>query len=164
MWLKSFLKHYGLVSMVVVAGLFYYYYTYRRIPDIPLIGVSATDQKGNLFTPAEFTETPMIVHFYASWCGPCLREMPHILQFAQDHPHFSVILLTDDEPEQVARYNDHPRNVHFGRIESLKALGVNSIPLTYFLKPPGEIVKEKLGECEWQNPNFVTEIIHLAGK
>jgi thiol-disulfide isomerase/thioredoxin len=60
-----------------------------------------------------------VVNFWASWCGPCLRELPHLVEFARRRPNAEVILVNVDakavQPKTVVpmlRRHQHERLTH----------------------------------------------------
>ncbi|CAD8069414.1 unnamed protein product [Paramecium primaurelia] len=49
---------------------------------------------------------PIIVDFYATWCGPCKRLTPILEQKVKEHPNVTLIKIDIDQHEQLANLNN----------------------------------------------------------
>lgn len=75
--------------------------TVRPILDQPVPNEPLTDPAGTSFTLRDFSGQIVIVGFWATWCPPCLEEMPLLQQFAQGHPDIQIVAITDPDDGQT---------------------------------------------------------------
>ncbi|GAB2734137.1 thioredoxin family protein [Nocardioides pakistanensis] len=59
-----------------------------------MTAVIATDTD---FAAATATGKPVLVDFYATWCGPCRKVAPIVDQIAAEHPEFTVVKVDIDQ-------------------------------------------------------------------
>ena len=59
----------------------------------------------NNFDEVVAGERPVLLDFYAEWCGPCRMVSPVIEEIASEHPEYAVGKINvDDEPELAGKY------------------------------------------------------------
>jgi thiol-disulfide isomerase/thioredoxin len=95
----------------------------------------------------------LLVTFFATWCPPCIQEIPSFidLQKSFDDKGFSILAFSVDEGDPapvlklIAKYNiNYP--VILADPEIAKGFGgVSGIPVTFLVNRKGEIVKKYLG-------------------
>ncbi len=98
---------------------------------------------------------PTIVNFWATWCGPCMNEMPHFDKLYRekgDKLSIMMVNLTDgsrDTVESVKKFAEDSGfefPVYFDtQMEAAYAYSVYSIPLTLFISESGEILYQYTG-------------------
>lgn len=132
---------------------------------------TVTDRQGNTVSLAEFQGTPVVLNFWASWCGPCQSEMPEFDRLSgelEGEVAFLMVNLTDgfqETQELATAFVDelgYTFPVYFDlEQEGATAYGVTSIPTTYFIDREGYAVSRALGALtEERLRNGIDMIIH----
>ena len=108
------------------------------------------DLEGNAHKLSDFAGKPVILNFWASWCGPCKMEMPDFEEKYQQYGediHFLMVNLTDGNQETVESASGfvaaegYTFPVYFDTdVDGAYQYGVNSVPVTYFIDPEGYLV------------------------
>ena len=108
------------------------------------------DLEGNAHKLSDFRGKPVIVNFWASWCGPCKSEMPDFQAKFEEYGEdiqFLMVNLTDGSQETVDSAQDYIDGqgytfpVYFDTDYSgAIAYAVNAIPATYFIGADGTLV------------------------
>jgi cytochrome c biogenesis protein CcmG, thiol:disulfide interchange protein DsbE len=115
-----------------------------RAPDFTLTRLDT----GETVTLAELRGRPVVLNFWASWCGPCQLEHPTLARAAKRYQHdarfFGVVF--EDTPEE-ARSFARPMDATFPQLidpQSRMAVdyGVTGVPETYFIDAQG-IIRDK---------------------
>lgn len=113
------------------------------------------DSEGNEVTLASFFGKPIILNFWASWCGPCKSEMPDIQKFYEqygDKIHFLIVNCTDGSRETVEtakafiEKEGYTFPVYFDTTSmGGYTYGASSIPITYFIDAKGNLIAYYMG-------------------
>lgn len=117
---------------------------------IPVLKVATLD--GGTFDLAEQRGKWVIVNFWATWCSPCIKEMPDISRFVASRDDVSAIGLAfgDEEiPDVVAFLAKHPVTYPIANVpiaEPPKDFGApKGLPTTYLIAPDGSIARKFTG-------------------
>ncbi|KAF0119274.1 MAG: putative thiol-disulfide isomerase [Rhodospirillaceae bacterium] len=143
-------------------------------PPAPIPEGTVTTEEGKTLTLAEVHEGRggrlTVLNLWASWCAPCVREMPSLdrLRQAVAAEGIAVLAVSEDATIDQARafltregltglglYHDPHGHL-------AQALGVRGLPSTYLLGPDRRVVATLEGEAEWDSPAMVTRLRALA--
>jgi thiol-disulfide isomerase/thioredoxin len=150
-------------------------------PDIPESTVTAgypdadpgfyfADETGRTKSLAEYRGEVVFLNVWATWCPPCIAEMPSIQALYDqvgDDESISFLLVSVDEDFETARRFMERRNltmpiVHFrGKAPGTYESGV--VPTTYVISKDGKLIMEKQGFAKYDTPEFEQFLRELAG-
>lgn len=152
-WRKPLLVAVGAASAVWVGGQVALMGAVRDRPPLPDITLQTVS--GQRAPLAAFKGKPMVVNIWATWCPPCLREMPVLLRAQQAHGDIHYVFVNQGEtPQQVraylVRHNLPLRNVLLDtRGQLAAAYGVSAYPTTLYVDAQGQLVDMRMGEVTW---------------
>lgn len=105
---------------------------------------------------SEFLGKPMVLNFWATWCPPCVKEMPDLDFLQNKHPHVNIVGLAVDTAPNVLKFNEkvpvsYPLFIagHDG-IQLMKDMGNPSggLPFTILFDAKGQVVRHFLGQIQ----------------
>src|SRR3989344_1020045 len=127
-------------------------------PDFTLTDVN--DKKVSL---SDFKGKPVFLNFFATWCPPCMREMPMIADLARENPDVQFILVSVDQNKtrqgvvgilDAEGFRDLPNVVVLFDAPDFKvarAYGVGGIPRTLLIKRNGLVFMDVVGFKPWNS-------------
>ena len=130
---------------------------------------SVKDRSGQLHSLNDFRGKVVLVNFWATWCPPCIEEMPSMdsLQKTLDQEKFSIIAISvDDSWDSVDTFiksSDLDLNIYSdfeGKVAKL--YGTHKVPETYILNKEGIVVRKILGEIDWTSPKVLSYLKELG--
>lgn len=113
------------------------------------------DEHGAAYDFEQAKGKVIFVNFWATWCPPCIAEMPSMEKLYQDYKDDVVFLFVSNEkPEVVSKFkekNHYQFLVHAALSPSPKLFKTSSIPRTFVVDRQGHIVIDKSGAADWNS-------------
>ena len=129
--------------------------------------VQLTDLNGQLLNIKQYAGKTVFINFWATWCKPCIAEMPSIEKAKNKLSDQNIVfLLASNEsiPEIQDFKNSNTYTSTYLRIENMEALNIQAIPTTYIFNPQGKLVFSEMGYRNWDdsaNINLILKIVKI---
>lgn len=119
----------------------------------PELSIKTLD--GKTFTLADHKGNWVILNFWATWCSPCIKELPELSNFVKAHKNVRAIGLAyedTDVAEIKAFLEKHPVAFPIAQVDTFdppKSLETpRGLPTTYLIAPDGSIAKKFTGPVD----------------
>ncbi|MBN8739836.1 MAG: hypothetical protein BGP24_23000 [Lysobacterales bacterium 69-70] len=110
---------------------------------------------GKTFDLAEHKGRWVILNFWATWCSPCIKELPELSRFVAAHKNVRAIGLAYEDTEVAeikAFLAKHPVSFPIAQVDTFdppKSLETpRGLPTTYLVAPDGSIAKKFMGPID----------------
>jgi len=133
-------------------------------PDFTVNDVDGTPRK---ITLHEFKGHVVVLHFWASWCPPCVEETPSLVAMQLKlKPHVQVLAIsTDEDPEAYKRFITARMNgmltIRDSKHESNSLYHSFSYPETYIIDADGIVRRKIIGPIDWTSKEISNYLLKL---
>lgn len=131
----------------------------KPVPDLPFLDA---DDKPHTFS--DLKGKVLLVNFWATWCAPCVKEMPSLdrLQAALGKDKFAILPLSLDGPSRpkVAPFYEDKKLTNLGiwfdkGRKIMQAFDVSILPTSILVDANGRILGRLEGEADWDKPDAI---------
>jgi len=116
---------------------------------------------------AQFRGKPVLLNFWATWCPPCIQEMPSLVAL-QKQLGDKVIILAVSEDDDANAYQQFIRDHNITLLtvrdtrHSNELYGTFKFPETFVIDKDGKIVRKFIGAADWTSPEIVDYLKKLS--
>jgi thiol-disulfide isomerase/thioredoxin len=130
--------------------------------------VAFTDAHGTRFKLSGFKGRFVLLNLWATWCAPCVAELPALARVAVFAPGIRVIPVNMDrgEVDAEAFLKNHKVKLPVFRdsdVVMLKSFGAYGLPMTVLIDPDGKVIAKAEGPAEWDSPEAVKYFKRISG-
>ena len=110
----------------------------------------------------------VIVNFWATWCPPCIAEMPSLDKLYQAyHDEVVILFVSNEEVEKIQKFKQkhgYQFPVYRAIDQPPSEFDITSIPRTFVINKSGKIVVDKTGAANWFSVGLKEELERLINE
>lgn len=104
----------------------------------------------------------IVVSYWATWCAPCIKEMPGIRRAEEilKEYGYTFLLISDETVDKISKFKNE-WNFDFNFLKSTKSfetLGVYAMPTSYIFDENGQIIETIVGAIEWDSEEMINKL------
>ncbi len=163
--------------LLVGGGVFYFCFFKPSLPvvvqsdyptsfkNFPFYGLN-----GKALYVSDFLNKVVLLHFWATWCVPCLKEIPSLNQLAVQFPESLVILaISPEQSGEIKNFLQGFKNLSSNFIPGygekiLNTFDIQAFPETYVFDRRGHLVQKHTGPKNWPSYTPLLKILRVPLK
>ena len=130
-----------------------------------------SDLENNIFTIQNFKGKNLFINYWATWCNPCLAEMPYMAELYErykDEEDIIFLYLSREKLETIKDYIPKDRSLQqlpiYKIVTDDEFFATSGIPTTFIVNSDGEVIVKDLGTAFWNDKSVFKFIDNLIGK
>lgn len=129
-----------------------------------LDSLQLTDMNGQLLNMQQFKGKVLFINFWATWCKPCILEMPSIANAQRRLNNEVVFILASEESAEETEEFRAQTNYPFvyTRIENIGLLTVQALPTTFIFSATGKLIFSESGARKWDDSSNIKLIQQIV--
>jgi len=136
---------------LLLTGIGFWLFSVWRAPslpdDAPEWTLPALD--GGVVSLSDYRGKTIVLNFWATWCSPCVREIPTFEKFSKEHPEIPVLgIAIDGKPSDLALFakkHNMTYPIIIGDADVQIDYQVNTLPMTVIVGPDGQVKDAHVG-------------------
>jgi thiol-disulfide isomerase/thioredoxin len=113
------------------------------------------NQSGETYDFNEAKGQVVLINFWATWCPPCIAEMPSLeALFASYKDDVVFLFVSNEDPKVISKFmtkNNYSFHYYLPKSTNPKLFDVSGIPRTFIIDKKGQIVVDKTGAANWNS-------------
>lgn len=126
------------------------------------------DAKGQRVTLEDYKGKIIFINFWATWCPPCIAEMPSMQKLYADYQDKIVFLFVTTDSFERANAFMSKENLTLPIYQSVTnpplEMESSTIPATYLIDKQGNVIVAKIGTANWDSDSFREKLDHYIRK
>ena len=127
-----------------------------------LLKTSFVDLQENNLDLSVYKKGKTVVSYWATWCAPCIKEMPGIKKAEEilEEYGYTFLLVSDETLDEISDFkNEWNFDLNFLKsTKSFETLGVYAMPTSYIFDENGKIVETIVGAVEWDSKEMIDKL------
>ena len=127
------------------------------------------DNEGKEISFSDFQDKVLLVNFWATWCAPCIKEMPSLDRLKKKiNKNFDVIAISVDRDgvKKVKDFFNEYKITNLGKYFDIKnslakEMNLIGLPTSFFINKKGDLIGYFQGDMEWDNDTVIEFINYL---
>ena len=127
--------------------------------------VKLTDLNSQPIDMKRYTSKTVVINFWATWCKPCLEEMPSIQKAKEmlKDQHIEFLFASDESTEQIETFKaEHDYGFNYFKAANMEELNIMGLPTTLIFGRDGKLVFSEIGYRKWDNKTNIDLIQKIA--
>ena len=129
-----------------------------------------SDLENNISTIQNFKGKNLFVNYWATWCNPCLAEMPYMVELYEKYKNeedIKFLFLSREDLKTIKNYIPKDENLQklpiYKIITDDEFFATSGIPTTFIIDSTGEVLVKDIGTAFWNDESVFKFIDSLIG-